>query len=75
MEKKHFFVSFKPPRPGTELRTLVWEAAVLTTTLGPTPISICNDFVIVFVKVDYKLLFAYTVLVLDVISYLGRETS
>ena len=31
------FVSFKPPRPGTEPRTLAWKAAVLTTTLGPTP--------------------------------------
>ena len=33
-----FFVSFKPPRPGTEPRTLAWKAAVLTTTLGPPPI-------------------------------------
>ena len=30
-------VSFKPPRPGTEPRTLAWKAAVLTTTLGPPP--------------------------------------
>ena len=30
-----FFVFFKPPRPGTEPRTLAWKAAVLTTTLGP----------------------------------------
>ena len=29
--------SFKPPRPGTESRTLAWKAAVLTTTLGPPP--------------------------------------
>ena len=28
------FVSFKPPRPGTEPRTLAWKAAVLTTTPG-----------------------------------------
>ena len=28
------FVSFKPPRPGTEPRTLAWKAAVLTTTLA-----------------------------------------
>ena len=34
------FVSFKPPRPGTEPRTLAWKAAVLTTTLGPPPLSI-----------------------------------
>ena len=27
------FVSFKPPRPGTEPRSLTWKAAVLTTTL------------------------------------------
>ena len=33
------FVSFKPPRPGTEPRTLAWKAAVLTTTLGPPPRS------------------------------------
>ena len=32
-----FFVSYKPPRPGTEPRTLAWKAAVLTTTLGPPP--------------------------------------
>ena len=32
-----FFVSFKPPRPGTEPRTLACKAAVLTTTLGPLP--------------------------------------
>ena len=31
------FVSFKPPKPGTETRTLAWKAAVLTTTLGPPP--------------------------------------
>ena len=30
-------VSFKPPRPGTESRTLAWKAAVLTTTIGPPP--------------------------------------
>ena len=29
------FVSFKPPRPGTEPRTLAWKAAVLTTTMPP----------------------------------------
>ena len=34
-----FFVSFKPPRSGTEPRTLAWKAAVLTTTLGPPPES------------------------------------
>ena len=33
----NIFVSFKPPRPGTEPRTLAWKAAVLTTTLGPPP--------------------------------------
>ena len=31
------FVSFKPPRLGTEPRTLAWKAAVLTTTQGPPP--------------------------------------
>ena len=36
---RNIFVSFKPPRPGTEPRTLAWKAAVLTTTLGPPPYS------------------------------------
>ena len=36
---RNIFVSLKPPRPGTEPRTLAWKAAVLTTTLGPPPIS------------------------------------
>ena len=34
---RKIFVSFKPPRPGTEPRTLAWKAAVLPTTLGPPP--------------------------------------
>ena len=34
---RNIFVSFKPPLPGTEPRTLAWKAAVLTTTLGPPP--------------------------------------
>ena len=34
---RNIFVSFKPPRPGTEPRTLAWKAAVLATTLGPPP--------------------------------------
>ena len=34
----NIFVSFKPPGPGTEPRTLEWKAAVLTTTLGPPPL-------------------------------------
>ena len=37
---RNIFVSFKPPRPGTEPRTLAWKAAVLTTTPGPPPIII-----------------------------------
>ena len=39
-----FFVSFKPPRPGTEPRILAWKAAVLTTTLGPPPQMITNMY-------------------------------
>ena len=35
--KRNIFVSLKPPRPGTEPRTLAWKAAVVTTTLGPPP--------------------------------------
>ena len=34
---RNIFVFFKPPRPGTEPRTLAWKAAVLTTTPGPPP--------------------------------------
>ena len=34
---RNICVSFKPPRPGTEPRTLAWKAAVLTTTPGPPP--------------------------------------
>ena len=34
---RNIFVSLKPPRPGTEPRTLARKAAVLTTTLGPPP--------------------------------------
>ena len=34
---RNIFVSFKPPKPGTEPRTLAWKAAVITTTLGPPP--------------------------------------
>ena len=37
---RNIFVSFKPPRPGSEPRTLAWKAAVLTTTLGPPPNTI-----------------------------------
>ena len=47
---RNTFVSFKPPRPGTEPRTLAWGAAVLTTSLGPPPVyawkSILLDFVL-----------------------------
>ena len=39
---RNIFVSFKPPRPGTEPRTLAWKAAVLTTTLGPPPITLLS---------------------------------
>ena len=36
---RNILVFFKPPRPGSEPRTLAWKAAVLTTTLGPPPWS------------------------------------
>ena len=36
--RRNNFVSFKPPRPGTEPRTLAWKAAVLATTLGLPPL-------------------------------------
>ena len=37
---RNIFVSLKPPRPGTEPRTLAWKAAVLTPTLGSPPLTI-----------------------------------
>ena len=40
---RNIFVSFKPPTPGTEPRTLAWKAAVLTTTLGPPPLSVARQ--------------------------------
>ena len=43
MGKKHFLFFLKPPRPGTEPRTLAWKAAVLTTTLGPPPRQKAGD--------------------------------
>ena len=46
---RNIFVYFKPPRPGTEPRTLAWKAAVLTTTLGPPPY--CS---VVTSKVSYR---------------------
>ena len=49
------FVSFKPPRPGTEPRTLAWKAAVLTTTLGPPPLiaSARHNFKWVKITIDH----------------------
>ena len=40
---RNIFVSFKPPRQGTEPRALAWKAVVLTTTLGPPPVSFNGD--------------------------------
>ena len=47
---RNIFVSFKPPRPGTEPRTLAWKAAVLTTTLGPPPISTSSSARLLLIK-------------------------
>ena len=41
---RNIFVSFKPPRPWTEPRTLAWKAAVLTTT-RPCPADTYTCFV------------------------------
>ena len=41
---RNIFVSFKPPIPGTEPRTLAWKAAVLTTTLGPPPVHVARSY-------------------------------
>ena len=41
---RNIFVSFKPPRPGTEPRTLAWKAAVLTTTLVSPPNWVQNQW-------------------------------
>ena len=47
------FVSFKPPRAGTEPRTLAWKAAVQTTTLRPPPLDVygCQNLTC---KVDHR---------------------
>ena len=49
---RNIFVSFKPPRPGTEPRTLAWKAAVLTTTLGPPPRTWMERNVLYLVNTD-----------------------
>ena len=46
---RNIFVSFKPPRPGTEPRTLAWKATVLTTTLGPPPNHVYRFSALLFV--------------------------
>ena len=48
------FVSFKPPRPGTEPRTLAWKAAVLTTTLVPPPIRVSMSKVKGVMRITYE---------------------
>ena len=53
---RNIFVSFKPPRPGTEPRTLAWKAAVLTTTLGPPPIF-CLHAIGSYIQVHLMCLF------------------
>ena len=47
------FVSFKPPRPGTEPRTLAWKAVVLTTTLGPPPGNPANTIHLAYVDLMF----------------------
>ena len=44
--RRNIFVSFKPPRPGTEPRTLAWKAAVLTTTPGPPSATVKEQIVV-----------------------------
>ena len=54
-----FLVSSKPPRPGTEPRTLAWKAAVLTTTLGPPRATEQSEqsLLLSFVRHGYPLTF------------------
>ena len=60
---RNIFVSFKPPRPGTEPRTLAWKAAVLTTTLGPPPLWLVGTKFLILVGPDISYRgFAYEVL-------------
>ena len=54
--RRNIFVSFKPPRPGTEPRTLAWKAAVLTTTLGPPPQSGWRTSTIIFIYLTFTTL-------------------
>ena len=54
---RNIFVSLKPPRPGTEPRTLAWKAAVLTTTLGSPPCRLnANLSTIWYIMLLFKLL-------------------
>ena len=46
------FVSFKPPRPGNEPRTLARKAAELTATLEPPPL-VLNYFQILLIDVTF----------------------
>ena len=52
---RNIFVSFKPPRPGTEPRTLAWKAAVLTTTLEPPPYRLIYKYHFGITGTEYKL--------------------
>ena len=68
------FVSFKPPRPGTEPRTLAWKAAVLTTTLGPPPLSLLiytyiyiYSMVSLWLVLRHKIILKWTVICSNVI--------
>ena len=54
---RNIFVSFKPPRPWSEPRTLAWKAAVLTTTIGPRPAISVRDFFILIM--DWRPLFYF----------------
>ena len=64
---RNIFVSFKPPRPGTEPRTLAWKVAVLTTTLGPPPTTSSEWKLFRFDNMDVN---CFQILLIDVTFYL-----
>ena len=50
---RNILVSFKPPRRGNEPWTLVWKAAVLTTTPGPRPCRAVNNPPVIMVNTTF----------------------
>ena len=66
---RNIFVSFKPPRPGTEPRTLAWKAAVLTTTPGPPPMFRCRNANMVIVRRSHATYILWVIIPVNAIRW------